>query len=68
MTSISTTRTGTVSRQRLKNELGLTFHENADSLVSACDVVSIHCPLHPETEHMFNDETHLKDEAGFLHC
>ena len=21
-----------------------------------CDVVSIHCPLHPETEHMFDDE------------
>ena len=39
-----------------EEELGLTFHENVDSLVSACDVVSIHCPLHPETEHMFNDE------------
>jgi formate dehydrogenase len=23
--------------------------------VRICDVVSIHCPLHPETEHLFND-------------
>ncbi len=40
----------------VEQELGVTFHENVESLVSACDVVSIHCPLHPETEHMFNDE------------
>ena len=39
----------------VEQELGLTFHENVESLVSVCDVVSIHCPLHPETEHMFND-------------
>ena len=37
-------------------ELGLTFHETVESLVSVCDVVSIHCPLHPETEDMFNDK------------
>ena len=40
----------------VEEEMGLTFHESVDSLVSVCDVVSIHCPLHPETEHMFNDE------------
>ena len=39
----------------VEQELGLTFHETVESLVSACDVVSIHCPLHPETENMFND-------------
>ena len=37
-------------------ELGLTYHATVESLVSVCDVVSIHCPLHPETEDMFNDE------------
>ena len=47
-----------------EEELGLTFHENVDSLVSACDVVSIHCPLHPETEHMFNDELISKMKRG----
>ena len=38
-----------------EQELGLTFHDTVESLVSVCDVVSIHCPLHPETEHMFDD-------------
>ena len=55
-------------RHRLSPEveqaLGLTFHENIESLVSACDVVSIHCPLHPETEHMFNDELIGKMKRG----
>ena len=39
----------------VEQELGLTFHESTESLVKVCDVVSIHCPLHPETEGMFND-------------
>jgi formate dehydrogenase len=48
----------------VEEEFGLTFHETVDSLVSACDVVSIHCPLHPETEHMFNDELIAKMKRG----
>ena len=48
----------------VEQELGLTFHENVESLVSACDVVSIHCPLHPETEHMFNDQLIGKMKRG----
>ncbi len=48
----------------VEQELGLTFHENVESLVAACDVVSIHCPLHPETEHMFNDELIGKMRRG----
>ena len=48
----------------VENELGLTFHENVDSLVGACDVVSIHCPLHPETEHLFNDDLINKMKRG----
>ena len=39
----------------LEKELGLTFHPDAESLVKVCDVVTINTPLHPETEHMFND-------------
>lgn len=38
----------------IEDELGLTYHSNAESLVSVCDVVSINCPLHPETENLFN--------------
>jgi formate dehydrogenase len=40
----------------VEHGLGLTFHPDAASLAQAVDVVSIHCPLHPETYHLF-DET-----------
>src|SRR5215813_655193 len=39
-----------------ETELGVSFHEDAESLVRDCDVVTINAPLHPETEHMFNDK------------
>jgi formate dehydrogenase len=39
----------------LEAELGLTFHESVESLVEVCDVVTINTPLHPETEHLFDD-------------
>jgi formate dehydrogenase len=39
----------------IEAELNLTFHPNVESMVRVCDVVTINCPLHPETEHMFND-------------
>ena len=47
----------------VEEELGVTFHENVESLVQVCDVVTINAPLHPETEHMFNDELIAQDEA-----
>lgn len=40
----------------IEKELGLTFHPNVESMVKVCDVVTINCPLHPETEHMFDDK------------
>jgi formate dehydrogenase len=48
----------------VEQELGLTFHETVESLVSVCDVVSIHCPLHAETENMFNDPLIGKMKRG----
>jgi hypothetical protein len=39
----------------LEQELGLTFHADIGSLARACDVISLHCPLHPGTRHMIND-------------
>jgi formate dehydrogenase len=39
----------------VEEELGVTFHPNAESLVEVCDVVTINAPLHPETEHLFDD-------------
>jgi formate dehydrogenase len=40
----------------VEEELGVTYHPSAESLVEACDVVTINAPLHPETEHLFDDE------------
>ena len=43
----------------VEKELNLTFHESVESMIKVCDVVTINCPLHPETEHLF-DETMIK--------
>jgi formate dehydrogenase len=48
----------------VEKELGLTFHADAESLVKVCDVVTINTPLHPETEHMFNDALIGKMKRG----
>ncbi|MDQ3778913.1 MAG: NAD-dependent formate dehydrogenase [Actinomycetota bacterium] len=48
----------------VEEELGVTFHEDAESLVSVCDVVTINAPLHPETEHLFDDELIGKMKRG----
>merc|ERR1719162_2382180 len=37
-------------------ELNLTYHENVEDMVKVCDVVTINCPLHPETEHLFDEK------------
>jgi formate dehydrogenase len=39
----------------VEDELNVTYHPNVESLVRVCDVVTIHAPLHPETEHLFNE-------------
>jgi formate dehydrogenase len=39
----------------VEDELGVTYHETPESLVADCDVVTINAPLHPETEHLFDD-------------
>jgi formate dehydrogenase len=41
----------------LEAELGAERHETVESLVAVCDVVTINCPLHPETEHLFDEKT-----------
>ena len=42
--------------QSVEKELGLTWHTDVESMVKVCDVVTINAPLHPETEHLFNDK------------
>jgi formate dehydrogenase len=39
----------------VEDELGVTFHEDVESLVEVCDVVTINAPLHPETENLFDE-------------
>lgn len=50
--------------ENVEREFGLTYHSTTESLVSVSDVVSIHCPLHPETEHLFNDALISKMKRG----
>jgi formate dehydrogenase len=40
----------------VEQELNVTYHPSAEALVRVCDVVTINAPLHPETEHLFNDD------------
>ncbi len=50
--------------ESVEKELNLTFHPNVESLVKAVDVVTINCPLHPETEHLVNDTLLGKMKRG----
>src|SRR5271165_6089812 len=50
--------------EAVERELGATFHPTVESLVSVCDVVTINAPLHPETEHLFDDELIAKMKRG----
>lgn len=57
-----------VDRHRLpkdvEEELNLTWHESTEEMIKICDVVTINCPLHPETEHLFNTEMLNKMKRG----
>ena len=50
--------------ESVEKELDLTFHESVESMVSVCDVITINCPLHPETEHMFDKTMINKMKKG----
>ena len=48
----------------VEKELDVTFHENVESLLKVCDVVTLNCPLHPETENMINAKMIAKMKRG----
>ena len=50
--------------KEIEEELNLTFHPDAASMVPECDVVTINAPLHPETEHLFNDDMFNRMKRG----
>ena len=50
--------------ESVEKELNLTFHDSVESMVKVCDVVTINCPLHPETENLFDDAMISKMKKG----
>ena len=50
--------------ETVEKELALTWHPDVESMVKVCDVVTINAPLHPETEHLFNDKLIGKMKRG----
>ena len=50
----------------VEQEYNLTFHEDIPSLCRACDIVSIHCPLYPETENLFDEAMLMNMEKRVL--
>ena len=50
--------------EETERELGLTYHSDVESMVKVCDVVTINCPLYPETEHLFDAKMISKMKHG----
>lgn len=50
--------------EKIEKELALTYHASVESMVPICDIVSLSCPLHAETEHLFNDKLISKMKRG----
>jgi len=42
--------------KEVEEELNLTYYASPQEMVPHCDVVTINCPLHSETMHLFNDD------------
>src|SRR6186713_904024 len=69
--TVAAGRIGSAVLRRLKPfEVGLHYTDrhrlppDVESLVQVCDVVTINAPLHPETEHMFDDTLIAKMKRG----
>jgi formate dehydrogenase len=48
----------------VEKELGLIWHATVEDMIKLCDVVTINCPLHPETENLFNEKMLAKMKRG----
>src|SRR3984893_17225300 len=48
----------------IEEGLNLIFHPDVESMVKVCDVVTINCPLYPETENLFNEAMISKMKRG----
>ena len=47
-----------------ERELNLSWHDTVEDMVAVCDVVTINCPLHPETENLFDEAMIAKMKRG----
>ena len=50
--------------EAVERELDLTWHDSVESMVEVCDVVTINCPLHPETENLFDEAMLARMKRG----
>ena len=48
----------------VEQELGVTWHDSVEDMIGVCDVVTINCPLHPETENLFDAAMLSKMKRG----
>jgi formate dehydrogenase len=48
----------------VEQELGLIWHDSVEDMIAVCDVVTINCPLHPETENLFDAAMIAKMKRG----
>ncbi|HEX8643622.1 MAG TPA: NAD-dependent formate dehydrogenase [Allosphingosinicella sp.] len=48
----------------VETELGLVWHDSVEEMVPHCDVVTINCPLHPETENLFDEAMIARMKRG----
>lgn len=42
--------------QQVEKELNLTWRPTVEDMAKVCDIVTINCPLHPETENLFDEK------------
>ncbi|QGJ69779.1 Hydroxyacid dehydrogenase [Planctomycetales bacterium 10988] len=47
-------------------QLGVEYVASMDEIWKRCDLISLHCPLTPETEHLINEETLEKMKPGVM--
>lgn len=50
--------------ESVEKELNLTYHPNVESMIKVCDVITINCPLYPETDNLFNANLIAKMKRG----
>ena len=50
--------------ETVEKELNVMWHDTVEDMIKVCDVVTINCPLHPETENLFNEKMLSKMKRG----